>query len=481
MEEITYRNFSGGLNTRDHPSELAEQEFPSGVNVTLDEKGGLRKRLGYADRYGTEIAANLVINLFYWATNNQVVSQIGAKMYVDDDSAEFHTWTTSARCGICEFGGNLVMVHPVDGVRVYNGAAISTPTNGASRLGNTCWPWQNRVWIGGDPTQPPRLYYTDIGSADSTNTNQFNDLREKDSALITCVMGASGQDISGRPGLLVFKQDSAYRVYDSATGAYTTIDTAIGCGSSIGAVSAYGRTYTISSRGIYSTDGLAPMREESSLVENLFDNTVFNLSRPDLFCAGRFQDRLRFSLPATGATFNSVSFELHPLQNWICKHTDAASAYATIGRNATDLAMGSPTVNGRIYNAYSGTSDNGSAISSEFQTHWKLPFGGNKTRIRRARFVGSGSFTASMLQDWAVAESLLALNVSIESDAAVYDAGYLYDSDASLYGPTTFQGRQDFWSIGVFRSVAIKIVESSTNDPWVLSHINLLVIELGYI
>jgi hypothetical protein len=372
------------------------------------------------------------------------------------------------------------MVHPVDGVRQWDGATITTPANGDTRRGNTCFPGQNRVWIGGDPTNPPRLYYTDIGSAGSTSVNQFNDIREKDSALITCVTGASGQDIAGRAGLIVFKQDSAYRVYDFTNGAYTTIDTDIGCGSNIGAIGAYGRVYTISARGIYSTDGLAPMREESMLVETQFTSTLINQSRPDLLAAGRYQDRLRFSMPAAGDSFNSIAYELHPLQNWIVKHTDAGSCYASIGRNSTDLVMGSPTVNGRVMTAYTGNNDNGADISCSWQTNWKLPYGGNKSRIRRARFVGSGIFDATILQDWATEASLVTLHIDISGDAALYDSGFLYDDADSLYGPTAFQGHQDFWSIGVFRSVAIRIDETSSNEPFILSHVNLLAIELGY-
>lgn len=479
LQEVTFRTFTGGLNTRDNPAELSDDEFPDALNITLDERGSISKRLGYTDRYGSAIGSGLVSNLFYWGSTGKLVAQIGTGMH-EDGGASFHTWSTSARVGMCEFAGKLIMVHPVDGVREWNGTAISTPTNGATRLGNTCAAWQNRVWIGGDPTQPPRLYYTDIGSAGSTSVNQFNDLREKDSALITCITGASGQDISGRPGLLVFKQDSAYRVYDSTNGAYTTIDAAIGCGSNIGAISAYGRTYTISARGIYSTDGLAPMREDSPTLEDLFHKDSINQTRPDLYCAGRYQDRLRFSFPNAGETANEISLELHPLQEWIVKHSDAASCYGTIGRNATDLTMGDPVNAGRIYNTYTGTSDNGVDIASHFQTNWKEPLGGNKTRIRRARFVGKGSFQATFMQDWALDSSLRNLDVAMEDSAAIYDSTFNYDAPTSIYGPTSFQTHNDFWSIGVFRSVAVRITEESSNDPWTLAFINLLTIELGY-
>lgn len=39
--------FAGGLNLRDAPTELKPTESPSAWNVTLDERGGVVKRLGY--------------------------------------------------------------------------------------------------------------------------------------------------------------------------------------------------------------------------------------------------------------------------------------------------------------------------------------------------------------------------------------------------------------------------------------------------
>lgn len=491
LNEVVFRNFSGGLNTRDAASELDDVEFPFSVNVTLDERGGIRKRLGFAERYPAH-GTGLVKNLFHWATRDYIVSQVGAGMHING-GAVFHTWTTDDRCGMTEFLGNLVMIHPVDGTRVYDGTSVTTPTNNVK--GNTVATWQNKVWFAGDPTNPPRLYYSDIGSVDRTNVNQFNDLREKDSALITCLAGAAGQDISGRPGLLVFKAESSYRVHDSSNGAYTTIDPAIGCGSNIGAVSAHGRTFVGSTRGIYSTDGLSPMKEQSELIENVFHEAQINQNRPDLISAGRYGDRLRFSYPKAGQTFNSFAFELGVHQGWIVNHTDAASCYASIGRTQTALVMGSPTVDGMVYNAYSGGSDNGTAITSKFQTRWLEPAKGYKARIRRARFTGRGTFNATLLEDYERAQSGVTMPVSIVGAAAIYDdPGSIYDTD-DLYGPTIFQGKQDFYSLGVARAVSILIEETSSDiypgreilegatlpeeGAWALAFISLMTIDLG--
>ena len=48
FREQLMQGFAGGLNLRDAPTELKPTESPNAWNVTLDERGGVVKRLGYA-------------------------------------------------------------------------------------------------------------------------------------------------------------------------------------------------------------------------------------------------------------------------------------------------------------------------------------------------------------------------------------------------------------------------------------------------
>jgi hypothetical protein len=394
---------------------------------------------------------------------------------------------------MCEFAGSLFFTHPVDGAFLYDGTTVTAVASAPK--GNSCAAWQNRVWSN-DFVNAPRLWRSDIGTASAWTGTNFVDIREKDSTQITLVTGSSGIDIAGRPGLLVFKQDSSYRVNDPSTGAYTTIDPAIGCGSNIGGITAYGRTFVVSTRGIYSTDGLQPMREDSPLLEPLFMKDKINQTRPDLFCAGRYQDRLYFSLPAVGATSNSIAIEFHPDSKWMTMHTNAASAYGPIGRSVTDLVFGSPTLAGRIYNHGSTGADAGVAITSTFQTRWAEPADGRKSRLRQVRFTGRGAFQADILQDYYDSSSQGALAVNILPGGAIWDdPAYTWDSPTALWGPLFFQSFQDFYSLGVCRSVSVKITETSSASiqgriiagvpveigNWSLANIDFLTFDLGIV
>jgi hypothetical protein len=486
IKDVQFREFSGGLNTRDAASEIASNEISDALNVTIDERGAATKRLGYERRYTNALGVGTVSNIFDWKSRGFIVTQEGPRMHINDNAA-FLTWSTSDRCGMCEFLGDLILIHPVDGVRRYDGTTVTGPPANAP-LGNTCAAWQNKCWFAGNPVNPARVTYTDIGAL-TFNVNGFNELREKDSAKVTCLTGAAGLDIAGRPGLLAFKEKSAYRIYDSSNGAYNTIDASIGCSSAIGAVSAYGRTYVGSPMGIYYTNGLDPMVEVTAKIENFFSEAVMNHAQFALAAAGRYQDRLRFSFPAAGETFNSIAIEIHPLSGWVMVHDDAASAYASTD---TDLIMGSPTVAGRVYNGYRTGADDGTAIASHMQSYWLEPNFGNQVRVRRARFVGYGAFSASLYKDYETGSNLPSLNIDITPDTVQWD-GFDWD-DGSVWGPAAFQSYQDEWSIGVCRSFSLRVSETSTISrqgrtiagqafgevgAWTLAHVNLQVIELG--
>ncbi len=436
-------------------------------------------------------SADTVTNLFAWNSRGWLISQEGPRMHKDNGAA-FHTWSTSARVGMCEYLGNLIMIHPVDGVRMYDGTTVTGPFTNFP-VGTTCAAWQNKCYFGGDPANPSKFMWTDIGAM-TMGVNNFNQLREKDNALITCLTGASGLDVSGRPGLLAFKGDSAYRIYDSSNGAYNTIDASVGCSSNIAAVSAYGRTYVVNERGIYWTDGINPMVEASGKIENTFHRDVINQTRDDLYCAGRFQDRLWFSLPRVGETRNSLAIELNPTSGWVMVHDNAGSCYASVGHGATDLVMGSPDMPGLVYNTHRGGTDDGAPIASRLKSAWLNPAFGNRVNLRRARFIGTGEFDATLLKDFESSASLVTLHVDISTGSVQYDDPNIEYDTGETYGPGAFQGHQDFYSVAKCREFSILIEETSSltrtgqailggAEPelgaWGLSRVLFWVIDLG--
>lgn len=491
VREIAWRNFQGGLNIKDAPSELAENQFIDARNITIDDRGALWKRLGHLQRW-TSLENLAVHNVFNWESRGHIVSQLGAKMWLNN-SASFLTWSTADRAGMCEFNNNLMLIHPVDGFRIYDGTTVTGPFTNSPK-GSTCTSWQNKVFTAGDPINPARVTWCAAGTPGTWNVNDWVELRDIDTTKIVNLHGASGVDISGRPGLLAFKEGSSYRMHDSATGAYITLDPSVGCGSDLASVAAFGRIYVLNDRGIFWTDGNRPMIEVSSLISPFFNASYINTARSDLMAAGRRGDRLYFSVPLAAGTVNGLELEFSPRGEWIVPHSVAASAYASM-HGGVAMIKGSTTQNGIILDTHVGGTDNGTAIASYFQTRWIEPNAGNKARIRRLRCIGKGAFSLNVYKDYQDVTSVATRPISIQTPGVLYDNGELYDDPDSLYAGIGFQAYDDLHSWGVAQAISVRIEESSSltqiqrpflgstvspvTGAWNLTQINMRAIDLG--
>jgi hypothetical protein len=520
-------NFSGGLNLRDAASELQANESPDMYNVTLDERGGVAKRLGYAKWNNTPFNASLVSHAFYWPSGQNLITQSGTGLYKDTSTTAFKTFTTSDRCDLADFTGKLYIIHPVDGLFSYDGATVTAIVAGPK--GSTLEPWQNKLWASADPNAKARVYFTGAGDgtrwyqADTTTTSSvtlpvatipvadtsrgftangsinvggqtvsyagltatsftgcsggsgtiasgslvfqgaqnFNDIREKDSEPVVCLSGAAGLDVAGRPGLLAFKRRSTYRIYDSSNGSYQTIDPQVGAASGLAVTNLFERTLAVSEQGIFWTDGVGPLRPASDKLAPLFSSSQLNFSSLDSWCAGAKGDRCYFSLRRNASSANDLMLEYHPIQGWITANSNAATCYTTYGKDDQQLLSGSPSVNGQVYQQLKTGADDGAMITSRYQTRHIQFTAGHQFRILRLRVTGRGSFSVNPIYDYALSPAT-ALSVNLSSTAGVYDTS-VYDAGA-LYGPTQYEGFQDFQQLGVCRAISLQITESGSSS-----------------
>jgi hypothetical protein len=467
--EVRLVDFSGGLNLRDAAPELATNESPDMWNVTLDERGGIQKRLGFRKWNSSAFGASLVKNTYAWPSGGTVLTQAGANLYLGTSTTSSHTFTTAARVGFADFAGKVWAVHPIDGVYSSPDGSTWSAVAGSPK-GSTTIAWQNRLIVGGDPSNPATLYGSGLGDGTDWSTavghgwtNQLRDNASSGSGdLVIAVGAASGVDIQGRPGLIVCKRSVTYRVYDSDTGAYQILDNAVGAASSLSVANLFGRTIILSTRGIYWTDGVSQLTPASQKIDPWFTSVQVAIDQPDLWCAGVKGDRVRFSMPRAGETANSVALEYHPLEGWITASSNAASCYTLNQNNAQQLLAGSPSVVGQVWEMDVTGADNGAAIISRFQTRWLEPTAGHPIRMRRLRLSGNGTFNMNIFENYDVSSSQQ-LEAEITGNAAVYDdAGAVYDNTLSLYGPLKTQDHTDFYSLGVANAVSFQIQETST-------------------
>src|SRR6266498_622610 len=188
LKELRLGNFAGGLNLRDAQAELALNESPDLWNVTLDERGGVSKRLGFSKHnFITYVANYLVSNVFYWQTGQNLIVQcsratVNSRLYKDTNISEFKTFTTDDRCAFADFAGKLCIVHPIDGFFTYDGTTVTAIATGPR--GSTLAVWQNKLWSAGDPTNKSRVTFSAAGDPATWNASVYIDVREKDNAQV---------------------------------------------------------------------------------------------------------------------------------------------------------------------------------------------------------------------------------------------------------------------------------------------------------
>jgi hypothetical protein len=537
QRELGLDDFSGGLNLRDAPTELANNESPDLWNVTLDERGGIQKRLGYVKKNSSPYVTSAVPQQLYeWQLNGTVFTQCGADLFKDDGTGTVHTFSTVARAGFAEFGTEVFVIHPVDGLYRSGDGTTWTHVPGAP-AGSVIEPWQNRLLALGDPGNVDTLYASAIADARNWSTTDAdrsgsdmavtnasstvtsataafvasdvskkvtiagvdyhiasvtnattavldatyagstatgvawsisgfgwtNKIREHDSKPLVAMKAASGLDIAGKPGVLVFKADSTYRINDSNTGAYQTLDTTVGAASSVAVTNLYNETFVIHPSGIYQTNGVSPLTLASAKVQPLFTSQEVAYDKTSLWCAGFKGDRVHFSLPRAGSTHNDLHLEYHPAQGWIVGGSDAASCYINYRNNTEKLYGGAPAVNGQVYelNADIG-SDDGADISCWYQTKWIAPGGGINTRFRRLRVFARGTVNLYVKRDFDTGTG--------DENQVVLPGGAVWnqsDWNQVVWGPARYVDTQDFWSLGVGEYISFRLEETSSNVCYV--------------
>jgi hypothetical protein len=463
---LKLEDFSGGLNLRDAPSEVGDTEASDAWNITCDERGGIVKRLGRA-KYNLSAAGGPFKYLFYCDEPTIMIGQIGAALYTTDGSGVWSgpikTFSTADRIAACNFLKTVVMIHPVDGVFTYDGTTFSGRVAN-SPIGNCITPWQNCIWTGGEIGSKTRLTRSDIGLITWPTAVSGNlvtvDFRDRDEKRITALAISQGLDTQGRPGLLVFKEDSIHRVYNSSTGAYTTLSTDAGASGPMCVTSLYGTTGFINRRGIYTTDGLSTVTLASEKIEPIFTPQQLKYSTCEDWCAGVFRDRFVFGVNRTVANSNDMLLEYHPTVGWIVPHSLPTSCMATWVKNDRVLYSGSPTSN-YVYSTFKGWSDDGNPITSRWQSRWFEPVAGYELRLRRLLVSGRGIYNLFVKPNYTLGAGVACPVSIISRGVGSWNDDTWNDFE---WGPTGYEDYQSFYSLGHARSVAFALSETSTTS-----------------
>lgn len=465
LSTLPVRDFSGGPNLRDAPSQTGANELVDSWNMTFDRRGGASSRLGYVRYNATAFGGGTVSNAYWSPLLADTITQAGASLYKGTSTSAVKTFTTSARVGFCDFNGKVYVIHPVDGMfNSSDGVTWAALADVDAPKGNVLAVWQNKIFAAGNPTNGARVTWSDAGNGEAWTPASFVDLREKDNEQVVALAGAAGVDVQGRQGLLAFKQRSAYRIYDSATGAYQTIDASVGAASALSVVSVKGLTFAISERGIFYTTGNSPMKNASERFRPLWHRSQINMGQLPLMCAGRLNDRLYFSLPRAGSTANDLAIELDPETGSLAPASNAMSCYATATGTTERLYGGSPTVSGRVYELNTGGTDDGAAIVSRLQTRWFEPASGYLAQVWRIRVFGRGTPTVNFRADYATQTGLDYVLSLVDPPGITYDSGFMYDTGLLYVQPQAFEYVQDIHPSTACKAFSLVFTATTTTS-----------------
>lgn len=462
MQTGALEDFSGGPNIRDAPNELAANEAEDAFNVTMDERGGVTSRLGYIRANTNPFGGGFIVNLFYSSLVSNIITQAGPSLYLGASAVTNHTFTTSAIVTFCEFGGKILALHPHDGLFSSPDAVTWTQITAAyapagasfgSQQATCIATWQNKVWVG---CTDGSLHWSAAGDPTTWASTDFNKVWEKDQQPIVALHIGSGQDILGDAGLLAFKTESTYRVNDSSTGAYTTVDATVGCAGPLAVTGVGPKVVTISRYGIFWwADGEVGMTDGTAQrFLPLWEGDQLNFNTLNQWCAGRKANgHLVFSVTRIGSTVNNLAFEYHDAQQWIAPGSNAMTCYATATDGSDSLYGGSTTVSGIIYVLDRGGTDDGTAITWRFQTRWANVTGGFLASIWRVNAHLRGAGTMAVLKDFESSGSGYTFNVT--GTVTDYDGGVDYDQPGIVYDSALLQQSPIlFYSIGQCRFVS---------------------------
>jgi hypothetical protein len=395
---IPLSDFSGGVNTLEDAGRVGGNQTFNSLNFTTTANGSLIRR-GGAVSLSTTIPASSI-----YIFDSMIVSkwfvQSGTGLYSASTLGGVwtlrQTFSTAAKVAMVDFAGKVVVVHPIDGV--YDSSDGVTFTNRSATVkGSGIASWQNKLWVA--DSSSTRVWWSNAGTSGTwTTASDFVDLREHDDNTLTAIGGGQGMDIAGRPGLLVFKADSHYRINNSSTGAYTTIDTTRGA-QAAESITAYGGiSYVITNTGVYETDGVNTPSWISGPIASMFSTGITGASPVDYVATVSTRDlRLYFAVAS-----RAYAFEYHlPTKSWWIHQFNGGGSTGSFKSAFPGVLLDNVGSTVLFCPDESVATDyTASGVPCEYWTPWAALGPVGRKMVQRAVLTGRGTYDVSVAVDY---------------------------------------------------------------------------------
>lgn len=505
-------SFGGGLNLRDHYEQIQPNQAYDLLNVTFDDRGGIRSRSGFVPFAPSTEATNRYdsMSAFYQTSGTQqLVAGAGNRLEVLDSSGAavsggVSTAPTASPHYFVRFGGptaeTLYAANGTDNARKWSGSAWSAPSyTGTAPTGKflAMTPWDARMVnarrsgsAAGDNAST--VFFSDPLLPETFQTYNWVDLTPGDGESI---MGVCTYD----QYVFVFKETKFFVFYgtsvDSTDGTpmfdYRTIDAGVGLAAAQSLCVAPDGVYFFSTRGIYRTTGGSP-ELVSALIDPLFNQRVtnlyggyaINLNSVSSVRMTFYDQQIYVAVPTGSSTVNDRLLVFDPRYGWWSIWDVAASCLASFKTSTFPYLMfgyarGLKRI-GRLSNSESadagyGTITSGShtlptatitvASTSDFTQTGKISVGGQTvtyTGITSTTFTGCTGGTGTIATGSAVTQIVVVASVVVTQATTVASRAKFAFSDFGDNASKTIR-ESKLWGTGTVRFGLGKDFKGSTN------------------
>lgn len=405
-------DFSGGLNFRDHRLELGVNQLSSdSYNVNILDAGRMIARRSVCQNGIGNIKTPLPqvrdnsATIYYSSALDRWMLQIDTDIYKGDTAGG--AWSASIQNSggntngvqFIDFNGEVYWVN-TNGVYSYDGTTVTQRSSVAK--GRTIAVFQNKLWVGSNIDST--LWWSNAGDGHTWTTGtDFNKIREKNDKKINALLGGAA--------LFIFKSDSIYRLNDSTSGSYTTIDWFVGAGNDgtgssadIGCVCPLqnGGFLVLSINGLFRGDGINQMQRINRLVPAVKAPTSPSL--PQCFMVSAREKTL--IQIGTGQLY-----EYDSETGWLLRHTLSGVLGPSLGHVVimAEYARGADGVSimgvsddgnalaleGMWDRRSTGATENGQTMNSAAYSGFHIPNGEYEARLILCRFFANYTGSAS--------------------------------------------------------------------------------------
>jgi hypothetical protein len=470
-QPFRFADFGGGVDSKSAPYLLEPNRARDARNVVSSNTGALRKRDG-CSLFATAGVALTGLAPFEATANKFLIGAGGTVVYSISPGGTVTTIKTGMTNGArwdwvqAAANGGQGPLYGMNGTdkQQWDGVAATTSawtaTSGAVPAGTFLKSLGNRVWVAGDPANPSRLYWSDIGNPRGWTAANVLDLDPQDGDQITG-LGTAGNV------LLVFKRRKVFEVYGLDDGSNRRVSDNIGCVAHRSIVETPAGTFFLTlDKGVWSYDGSSLKRMSEQLTPTIQGIVPGNAP---LAAGAYFNDHYYLSVSTSGSANDlTLDYDFQLGSWWL--HDNAEAQWAVFTGSSTPELYGAKGTSVRKCYSAGVTQDEGANFTSYWKGPWHV-FGNEhvRKRVRQIRFDGTGTIDVYVAKDFAPGETL-------NKTVTFTGGGTLFGGSGSFGGAGTFgdPASVQFDRIvtpGVARAWSLRVGNSSSSSWQVDSYL----------